>query len=68
MESFEKMYSVKEAAFVAGRSSDTIRRLIYRGELKAVMLPRKPGSRRRIYRSPRIPESEVRKLTEPGKV
>jgi excisionase family DNA binding protein len=64
MDSFEKMYSVKEVAYVTGWSPDTIRRLIYRGYLKATMLPRS-GRRKRIYRSTRIPASEVKKLTQP---
>ena len=66
MDSFEKMYSVKEVAYVTGWSPDTIRRLIYRGFLRATMLPRS-GRRKRIYRSTRIPASEVKKLTQPDK-
>ena len=37
MDSFEKMYSVKEVAAITGWGSDTIRRLIYRGHLRAVL-------------------------------
>ena len=43
MESFERMYSVKEVSAALGWSVDTIRRLIEAGELKAVKLPKLGG-------------------------
>jgi excisionase family DNA binding protein len=58
MNSFEKMYSVKEAAGVLGFSRDTVVRVIRRGHLKAWKLP-KAGSRKRQYECYRIPESEL---------
>ncbi|MGH9483105.1 MAG: helix-turn-helix domain-containing protein [Terriglobales bacterium] len=60
MDSWEKMYSVKEVSAITGWSSDTIRRLVYRGDLKAATLPRQSNRRRRIYRSVRIAESVLR--------
>ena len=54
MDSWEKMYSVKEVSAITGWSNDTIRRLVYRGHLKATMLPKSSSRRRRIYRSVRI--------------
>src|SRR5437899_7337870 len=59
--SFEKMYSVKEVAALLGWSPDTIRRLIYRGHLRAVMLPRS-GRRTRICRHVRIREREIHRF------
>jgi excisionase family DNA binding protein len=61
--SFEKMYSVKEVAALLGWSVDTIRRLIYRGHLRAVVLPAS-GRRKRIYRSTRIRERDVRRFLD----
>lgn len=55
----EKMYSVKEVSYLTGWSCDTIRRLIYRGHLKAVILPIRGERRKREYRSARIPSEEV---------
>ena len=55
----EKMYSVKEVSYLTGWSCDTIRRLIYRGHLKAVILPIRGERRKREYRSARIPSGEV---------
>jgi excisionase family DNA binding protein len=49
-----KWYSVKELSHLTGWSVDTIRRLIYRGHLKAVMLPVEGRRRKRIFRSCRI--------------
>jgi excisionase family DNA binding protein len=63
MEAVEKMYSVKEVAGVLGWSPDTIRRLIYRGHLKAVLLP-KSGRKARIYRVPRIRERDVKRFLD----
>ena len=57
MDSNEKMWSVKEVAFVLGVSRDSVSRLIRRGELKAVRLPRMGGrGANRIYR---VPEAAV---------
>ncbi len=61
--SFEKMYSVKEVAALLGWSPDTIRRLIYRGHLRAVMLP-SSSRRKRIYRSTRIRERDIRRFLD----
>lgn len=61
--SFEKMYSVKEVAALLGWSPDTIRRLVYRGHLRAVMLPAS-GRRKRIYRSARIRERDIRRFLD----
>src|SRR2546425_12634820 len=61
--SFEKMYSVKEVAALLGWSPDTIRRLIYRGHLRAVTLPAS-GRRKRIYRSTRIRERDIRRFLD----
>ncbi len=60
MDSWEKMYSVKEVSAITGWSCDTIRRLVYRGHLKATSLPKSPSRRKRIYRSTRIAESALR--------
>ena len=60
MDSFDRMYSVKEVSAITGWSTDTVRRMIYRGHLKAVTLPRSSGRRGRIYRSTRISESALR--------
>jgi excisionase family DNA binding protein len=57
MDSNEKMLSVKEVAYVLGVSRDSVSRLIRRGELKAVRLPRMGGrGANRIFR---VPESMV---------
>ncbi len=61
MDSFEKMYSVKEVSAITGWSIDTVRRMIYRGHLKAVVLPQS-GRRKRIYRSTRIAENALRQF------
>ena len=60
MDSWEKMYSVKEVSAITGWSNDTIRRLVYRGHLKATMLPKSSRRRRRVYRSVRIADSALR--------
>jgi hypothetical protein len=49
-----KWYSVKELSALSGWGVDTIRRLIYRGHLKAIQLPRNGNRRPRIYRCCRI--------------
>jgi excisionase family DNA binding protein len=50
----EKWYVVKELSALSGWSEDTIRRLIYRGHLKAVQLPTNGRRRIRLYRSCRV--------------
>lgn len=56
----EKWLSVKEVSGMLGWSEDTIRRLVRRGELKALRLPgRSPRRPRRVYESLRIALSEV---------
>lgn len=58
MDSNEKMLSVKEVAYALGVSRDSVSRLIRRGELRAVRLPRMGGrGANRIYR---VPESMVK--------
>jgi excisionase family DNA binding protein len=59
MDSFEKMYAVKEAAAILGFSPDTVLRLIRRGELRAWKLPGSDGRRKRQYEVWRIPHSEL---------
>lgn len=59
MDSSEKWYSVKEVSGRLGWSVDTIRRLIDRGYMKALVLPQQSGKRKRVYRSARIAGSEV---------
>ena len=59
MDSNEKWYSVKEVSAKMSWGVDTIRRLVDRGYMKAVVLPCRSGRRRRTYRSMRIPESEI---------
>jgi excisionase family DNA binding protein len=59
MESFEKMYSVKEAAAILGVSPDTVLRLIRRGHLNGWKLPKSGSPRKRVYRVWRIPESAL---------
>jgi len=61
MDSSEKWLSVKEVSARWGWSVDTIRRMIYRGILKAIILPQ-AGRRKRIYRSARIAMSEVERI------
>ncbi len=59
MDSSEQWLSVKEVAAMLGVSSDTIRRLVVRGELRALKLPAKSSRRKRVYVSLRIAYSEV---------
>ena len=54
METFEKMYSVKEAGERLGFSADTILRRIRNGKLKAMLLP--GDGPNEIYR---VSESEI---------
>ena len=55
----EKYLSVCEVSGLLGWSVDTIRRLVDRGHMKAIMLPCRSGRRKRVYRSMRIAKSEV---------
>jgi excisionase family DNA binding protein len=58
----EKWYSVKEVSGRLGWSVDTIRRLVDRGHMKAIVLPCRSGRRKRVYRSMRIAKSEVERV------
>ena len=61
MESFEKQYSVKEAAVILGYERDTVLRRIRKKLLKAWKLPNADIRRRkREWESWRISESELR--------
>ena len=59
MDSFEKMYSVKEAAAVLTVSPDTVLRLVRRKQLKAWKLPAEAHYGKRKYESFRIPGGEL---------
>ena len=59
MDSIEKYLSVCEVSGLLGWSVDTIRRLVDRGYMRALVLPCKSGRRKRVYRSMRIAKSEV---------
>lgn len=65
MDTFEKMFSVKEAAGVLGVSRDAVVRLIKGGHLRSVSLPRMGGRGRNC--SHRIQESELRNFIERNK-
>jgi hypothetical protein len=60
----EKWYAVKELSLDSGWAVDSIRRRIYSGHLKAVMLPRLGGSRKRVFRSCRVQGREWRRFLE----
>lgn len=62
METFEKMYSLKEAAGPLGCSRDSVVRLVRGGYLRAVEFPRMGGRGRNVKRH--IPESELRRFLE----
>jgi excisionase family DNA binding protein len=55
----EKWLSVKEVSGRLGWSVDTVRRLVDRGHIKAIVLPCRSGRRKRVYRSMRIAQSEI---------
>jgi len=59
MDSNEKWLSVKEVSGMLGWSVDTIRRLVNRGHMKAIVLPCRSNRRIRSYRSMRISTSEI---------
>ena len=54
MDAQEKWYSVKEVAGMLGCSCDHIRRLVFRGHLKAIRLSVNYNKRKRRYVSLRI--------------
>ena len=54
----ERFLSVKEFAHAVGWGEDTIRRLIYRKLIRAVLLPQ-VNQRKKAHRRARIPESEI---------
>ena len=62
MDTFEKMYSLKEAAGPLGCSRDSVVRLVRGGHLQAVKFPRMGGRGRNVKRQ--IPESELRRFLE----
>jgi excisionase family DNA binding protein len=66
MDSFEKMYSVKEAAAVLGCSPDTVRRRIGDGSIRAWKLFGGTSQRKRKYESWRIPESSLKRFMSDG--
>ena len=59
MDSNEKWLSVKEVSGMLGWSVDTIRRLIQKGYMGAIVLPCRTNRRKRVYHSMRISSSEV---------
>jgi len=59
MVSIEKFLSVKEVSAIFGWSVDTIRRLVDKGYIVAIVLPCRSNRRKRVYRSIRIRVSEV---------
>ena len=59
MDSSERWLSVKEVAALLSVSPDTVRRLVKRSELRALVIPVRGSRRRRIYQSLRISDSEV---------
>jgi len=62
MDTFEKMFSVKEAAGVLFCSRDSVVRLIRAGALRAVEFPRMGGRGKNVKRQ--LPESELRRFLE----
>jgi excisionase family DNA binding protein len=62
MGTFEKMYSLKEAAGPLGCSRDSVARLVRSGHLQAVEFPRMGGRGLNVKRQ--IPESELRRFLE----
>jgi len=62
MDSWEKMYSVKEAAALFGISCDSVRRMIRRRVMKSWRLPTPANRRKRMYTSVRIPEGELSRV------
>lgn len=64
MDSSERMYSVKEAAWILGVSRDTVIRLIKRGKLKAIIVIERSSNRHREYLTRRIRESELKRFMD----
>jgi len=62
METFEKMYSPKEASGPLNCSRDSVVRLIRNGALRAVEFPRMGGRGMNVRRM--VPESEIRRFLE----
>ena len=62
MDSSERMYSMKEAGAILGVSPDTVKRRIDEGMLKAWVMPVRLNRRKRVYRTRRILESEIRRF------
>jgi excisionase family DNA binding protein len=62
MDSWEKMYSVKEVSAILGVSCDSLRRMLRRREMKAWRLPHPSNKRIRTYAVYRIPEGEIHRV------
>ena len=58
MDSFEKLLCIKETAEALGFSRDSVVRLIRRGHLRGIRMPRMGGNGSNVIY--RVPESEVR--------
>jgi excisionase family DNA binding protein len=65
MDTFEKMYTIKEATVPLGCSRDSVVRLIQRGQLEAVQFPRMGGTGKNKCR--RISESAMRRFLDRSK-
>jgi hypothetical protein len=65
--SSEKWYAVKEVAGLYGWSVDTIRRLVRRGVIEAIILPQQSDKRTRRYESMRIAGSELERFVKKSK-
>ena len=65
MGTFEKMYSLKEAAGPLRCSRDSVVRLVRGGHLRAVEFPRMGGRGKNLKRQ--IPESELKRFLERNK-
>jgi len=63
MDSNEKWLSVKEVAALRGVSSDTVRRWIQRGFVRAFKFPNRSNRRPRVYECFRISEGELERFT-----
>ena len=62
MDSNEKWYAVKEVAARYGVSTDTIRRRIKAGMMRALRFPYRSSKRKRIFEVFRISESELQRF------
>jgi excisionase family DNA binding protein len=65
METFEKMYTPKEAGGPLNCSRDSVVRLIHNGSLGAVEFPKMGGRGTNVKRL--IPESEIKRFLERNK-